>query len=414
MADSYRLKVKKIGNGAFDVMSKATEPDQDWSDEDGVDVPDGTKITVRGVADDGNVIDYISENGTPTFNNTKLTMTMPKNDLTIVVAFKKKAKADKPKDDEPKTTMVLVETEGKGEVILNVPNNPVAKTGRPFQITTGENFTIMATKPAKGYEYAHILGGKSALMLPIQPVKAEGANMALKVVFEKIAPVHSHDDHEESTGFWAWANGLAPWNSKSKRPHGGNQGVVMSDRTGINGLVLLLIALAGVIWYQVNYGQKNIDKASENETQERCLKAAEKGIMLKNCEIESLPPTKSADSGNVRSATAQGNRSSCPAIDINGYTVYDGTARKGCTITVTGGLDHNGIPAQAMLKGKFTVTTISGHPFAAFINLRCNDFTHGGTPATFVKTGSGNDHDCVILSKPSDAPETATIVATAT
>lgn len=336
-----------------------------------------------------------------------------KADTVVKVVFDENAEAEKPKVLEAKETQVIVRTEGKGSVSFVAEGVDDFAIGESVTLNKGQEFTLIA-EPVNKYRLkrmqvgARVISGRTTVKFT-----AEGETMTITVVFDKKAPAHDHADHgDEHEGFWSWMSGKMPWNKKSGTSEHAPQGHVAAipNWLGFLGLmVLLTIALIGYL-HQTGPGKELADKADAQQTQERCLSAYEKDrVVLGGCDIKPAPSVNES-----RSRALQGNHSSCPAIEVNGYTVYDGLTRKGCTITVAGGKGPSGNPAQVMLKGTFKVTTLNEHPMAAFINVDCKDYRYGGSPATFVGIGGANAHQCVILAKPGDAPETATIVATAT
>ncbi len=398
MTDSFNLVVKKIGEGTFDVMSKETEPDQDWSNE-GVDVPKGTKLTVRANPEEGWLMDYISSNGNPTFNKKVWSGVMPDSDMVIVVAFKEKPKAEKPKTEETKKTLVSIVYQGKGQIDVTALGMTNFKPGRPFEVKTGEMFSVMST-PNKGWELDRITGAATFLSNIIQPVKAEGENMILKVVFEKEGGTASHDEHACEP----WYTKLMFWRKSDEAHTSSNHASATTAEKPhwLMALGMIAIAFVAFVGYLIHSGpgKEAGEQYNAQKTQERCLDAVEKGYLLAGCGITTVPhPAQSAQ------PVVGGVQSSCPAIQVGRLTVYDGTARKGCTVTIQD-------DSQARLKGTFAITNLKDHPFGAFVNVECDSYEHRGATATFVKTGDRNGHQCVVLGKPSDAPTTATITVT--
>lgn len=432
MAEKFTLFVRAIGTTrppkeTFDVLSNEIDPDHQWDDE-GVEVSQGAKITVLAHPDDDEEVEYISGNGTPVLKAKKWSDKMPTMNMTVTVKFKKKVvKADKPKADEPKLTTVLIEVEGKGEVTLNVPNNTLAKVGRAFQVAVGETFTIMVTRPSKGFEFARILGGKTIMMMPMQPVKAEGENMTLKVVFEKEAGAVEHDEHHGSTWYKPWTYSFWPWN-KSEPAHdpapatessagGGLPGVqkilvrmgIASAIVSVVGLVVAAFALSTEV---STSGVANI--AQRHETQ-RAKAPAE---LVAAC-TEAIKASEGTAYGPPAICTSSGSGGGFGATStLPSGNCADGTIRRGgkpfavftakpganCVVKVPNG--H-----QVFLRGKFYVANIEGGSVAQFVQKSCDNWEDQSPNDINLPRGSASPSPCTRVSSPSDQASEITLTS---
>ncbi len=137
----------------------------------------------------------------------------------------------------------------------------------------------------------------------------------------------------------------------------------------------------------------------ENDRIKKCGKAAEDGgVMPQGCGGQQLPP-------KTNSLQATGVITNCPALQVGRFTVYDGTARRGCTAEVRGS-------QQLRLKGRFRVTQMKDGNVVSFVNLNCDNYEYAGSQPVLTTQGGYNSHTCVGIGKPTDMPESMTVTIT--
>jgi hypothetical protein len=137
----------------------------------------------------------------------------------------------------------------------------------------------------------------------------------------------------------------------------------------------------------------------ENDRIKKCGKAAEDGgVIPQGCGGQQSPP-------KTNSLQATGVMTNCPAIQVGRFTVYDGPSRPGCTAEVRGS-------QQLRLKGRFKVTEMKDGNIVSFVNLRCEDYEYAGSQPVLTTLGGYNSHTCVGIGKPTDMPESMTVIIT--